>query len=171
VLVVTGPTDAAAHHRYEALSRYHSAEGSLVLLSGVTGVDWSTADLDAPLEYVETEGGRSALATYTKLDPTRRWTLRDIYGDLGRHEAIVGGPETVADRLEVLAQEGGLDGFNLSYALMPGTFEDFIEYVVPELRRRGRIRERQSGQDAAPAPVRRRIPVPGQRAPRLPLPP
>jgi long-chain alkane monooxygenase len=146
VLIVTGPTDAAAQARYEELSGYHSAEGSLVLLSGVTGEDWSTSDLDAPMEYIETEGGRSAINTYTRLDPTQRWTLRDIYGNLGRGEAIVGGPETVADRLEALAEAGGLDGFNLSYALMPGTFEDFIEYVVPELRRRGRIRERQPGQ-------------------------
>lgn len=146
VLVVTGATDAAAQARYDELSRYHSPEGSLVLLSGVTGVDWSTVDLDDTVESVKTEGSRSALSTYTKEDPTRRWTLRDIFGPLGRYGAIVGGPETVVDRLETLAEGGGLDGFNLFYAVMPGTFEDFIEHVVPELRRRGRIRERQPGQ-------------------------
>jgi alkanesulfonate monooxygenase SsuD/methylene tetrahydromethanopterin reductase-like flavin-dependent oxidoreductase (luciferase family) len=145
VLVVTGPTDAAAQARYDELNRVHSTEGSLVLLSGVTGVDWSTVDLDAPVESVKTEGARSALATYAN-DPSRRWTLRDVYGNLGRYGAIIGGPKTVADRLEAFAEEGGLDGFNLFYAIMPGTFEDFVEYVVPELRRRGRIRERQPGQ-------------------------
>jgi hypothetical protein len=31
-----------------------------------------------------------------------------------------------------------LTGFNLAYAVTPGTFADFIEYVVPELQKRGR---------------------------------
>ncbi len=31
----------------------------------------------------------------------------------------------------------GIDGFNLSYAVMPESFEDVIELLVPELQRRG----------------------------------
>ncbi len=31
----------------------------------------------------------------------------------------------------------GVDGFNLSYAVMPESFEDVIELLVPELQRRG----------------------------------
>ncbi|MCI1223876.1 MAG: hypothetical protein LKG16_07305 [Bifidobacterium subtile] len=30
-----------------------------------------------------------------------------------------------------------MDGFNLAYALNPGTWEDVIEYLVPVLQRRG----------------------------------
>lgn len=30
-----------------------------------------------------------------------------------------------------------VDGFNLSYASVPETFEDIIEFLLPELRRRG----------------------------------
>ena len=30
-----------------------------------------------------------------------------------------------------------VDGFNLAYAITPGTFEDVVEFVIPELRRRG----------------------------------
>lgn len=32
---------------------------------------------------------------------------------------------------------GDLDGFNLSYAVTPGSFEDIVRWVVPELQRRG----------------------------------
>ncbi|MFD8391960.1 hypothetical protein ACFV2N_22855 [Streptomyces sp. NPDC059680] len=32
-----------------------------------------------------------------------------------------------------------VDGFNLVYATTPGTFADFVDPVVPELRSRGRI--------------------------------
>lgn len=34
-----------------------------------------------------------------------------------------------------------MDGFSLAYAVTPGSFEDFVEHVVPELRRRGRARD------------------------------
>jgi hypothetical protein len=33
----------------------------------------------------------------------------------------------------------GVDGLNVAYATLPGTFEDFIEGVVPVLQRRGRM--------------------------------
>ena len=46
--------------------------------------------------------------------------------------------KTVADELERWVDEGGLDGFNLAYAITPGTVTDFIDFVVPELQRRGR---------------------------------
>lgn len=43
------------------------------------------------------------------------------------------------DELERWVDEGGIDGFNLAYAVTPGTTTDFIDYVVPELRKRGRV--------------------------------
>ncbi|MDT0440886.1 5,10-methylene tetrahydromethanopterin reductase, partial [Streptomyces sp. DSM 41981] len=30
-------------------------------------------------------------------------------------------------------------GFNIAYAVSPGSFADFITYIVPELRSRGRL--------------------------------
>ncbi|OPG04621.1 LLM class flavin-dependent oxidoreductase [Microbispora sp. GKU 823] len=144
VTVVTGPDDESARRKYEDYLSYTSVEAALALFSAWTGVDWSRYDLDHPLEYIETDAGRSALATLTGIDADRRWTLRDIaeyIGVGGIHPKIVGGPRTVADRLESFADEAGVDGYNLGYAVSPGTFEDFIEYVVPELRRRGLVRE------------------------------
>ena len=35
--------------------------------------------------------------------------------------------------------EGDLDGFNLPYVITPSSFEDFISFVIPELRARGRM--------------------------------
>jgi long-chain alkane monooxygenase len=34
-------------------------------------------------------------------------------------------------------QETDIDGFNIPYAITPGSFEDVVEHVVPELQRRG----------------------------------
>ena len=60
-------------------------------------------------------------------------------------EVIVGDPVQVADELERWIDEGGLDGINLAYHVTPGSFEDFIEYVVPELQKRGRYRTEYEG--------------------------
>jgi alkanesulfonate monooxygenase len=44
--------------------------------------------------------------------------------------------------LESWAEEADLDGFNLAYALMPETFEDVVEHLVPELQRRGMFKRK-----------------------------
>ena len=89
---------------------------------------------------------------------------------------FVGSPATIADELERWIDEADIDGFNLAYAVTPGTFVDFIDLVVPELQRRGRywsdydegttLRERLYGpgrprvREDHPAARYRRSPVP-----------
>jgi hypothetical protein len=53
----------------------------------------------------------------------------------------VGSPTTVADELERWVEISDVDGFNLSHVVNPGSFEDIIEFLLPELRRRGIFRE------------------------------
>lgn len=50
-------------------------------------------------------------------------------------------PRVVVDEIERWVEVAGIDGFNLVQYHTPGTLEDFIELVVPELRRRGLFRE------------------------------
>lgn len=69
-----------------------------------------------------------------------KWTPRVIaqkaaIGGLG--PVAVGTPEKVADELERWMQEADLDGFNIGYVTTPGTFEDVVDLLIPELRRRG----------------------------------
>ena len=47
--------------------------------------------------------------------------------------------------METWVDEAGVDGFNLSYATTPGTFEDLIKYLWPELKRRGVLQEEYAG--------------------------
>lgn len=51
----------------------------------------------------------------------------------------------MVDELERWADEADVDGFNLAHVTNPGSFEDIIEFVIPELRRRGRFRDPTSG--------------------------
>ena len=143
VTVITGATDEEAQAKFAEYLTYANAEGVLALYGGWTGVDFSEYDVDQQLVEVENDSLRSALTMLTTIDPDRAWTPLDVVkqrtvGGLG--PVIVGGPQTVADELERWVDEGGIDGFNFAYAITPGTFEDLVEHIVPELQRRGRAR-------------------------------
>ncbi len=58
---------------------------------------------------------------------------------------LVGSPTEVADELERWVDDADVDGFNVAYVTTPGTFVDFAKFVVPELRRRGRVPEEVPG--------------------------
>lgn len=55
---------------------------------------------------------------------------------------MAGTPTVVADEIEKWLDVDGIDGINLRQYLSFETARDFIELVIPELRRRGRFRER-----------------------------
>lgn len=138
--VITGADDEEAEAKYRDYLRYASYEGALALYGGWSGLDLSTFDPDQPLRYIETEAVRSAVEAFSTADPTKEWTPREIarwvsIGGMG--VVVVGGPRKVADELERWVDEADVDGFNLAYAITPGTFEDLVEHVVPELQRRG----------------------------------
>jgi FMN-dependent oxidoreductase (nitrilotriacetate monooxygenase family) len=141
ITTVVAPTDEEAQAKYQELLTYADYEGGLAFYAGVTGLDLSQLDPDEPLEYVDTDSARFALEIFSKADPTRTWTPREVVnfvaiGAMG--PVFVGSPTTVADELERWIDEADIDGFNLAYATTPGTFKEFIELVVPELQRRGR---------------------------------
>lgn len=148
VTVVTDENDAKAIAKLKEYLGYANPEGVLALYGGWTGIDYSKFDRDQPLEAADNDSLRSALASLTSADNTVQWTVNDIVtrrGIGGMGPVIVGGPETVADELERWVEVGGLDGFNFAYAVTPGSFEDLVDYVVPELQRRGRAQAEYSG--------------------------
>jgi long-chain alkane monooxygenase len=66
--------------------------------------------------------------------------VRDIaeWGEIGgMGPRFVGSGVRVADTLQEWVEETDVDGFNLAYAITPGSFADFITHVVPELTARG----------------------------------
>lgn len=55
-------------------------------------------------------------------------------------EAVVAGPpEQIADRIQRWFTEGAADGFTVSFPYFPGPAIDFVQQVVPILRRRGLV--------------------------------
>ena len=139
---VVGETAADAARKHASYLEHASREGALALFGGWTGVDLAQSDPATPLTYVDNDATRTALASFTTADPSRSWTpaeLAEFLGIGGRGPVPVGSATDVADELERWVEVADVDGFNIAYAVTPGTFEDFVELVVPELRRRGRI--------------------------------
>jgi long-chain alkane monooxygenase len=146
--VVTAPTDVEAQAKLADYQRYASYDGALALYGGWSGLDLSGYDPDQPLRYVRTEAVRSAVEGFTSADPAHEWTPREIarfVGIGGRGPVVAGGPGTVADEMERWIAEADVDGFNLAYAITPGTFADIVEYVVPVLQARGLLRTSYAG--------------------------
>jgi long-chain alkane monooxygenase len=66
----------------------------------------------------------------------------------------------VADTLQEWVEETDVDGFNLAYAITPGSFADFIEHVVPVLTARGAYQS-----SYAPGTLRNKLLGHGDRLP------
>ncbi len=138
--IVTGRTEAESQAKLSDYRGYASDEGALAMMSGWTGVDLSRYRLDDPFEHVESAGIQSAVDAMSEADPGRVWTIREIAAFLGiggLSPVTAGSPGRVVDMLEGWIAETGIDGFNLSYAVMDEGFRDVVDLVVPELERRG----------------------------------
>ncbi|KAF2633817.1 HK97 family phage prohead protease [Macroventuria anomochaeta] len=141
---ILGRTDEEAQQKYEELRQYASEIGGLVLVSGWTGIDLSQYPPDKILtadDATTDHRVRSLLDQFTVTSPeVPEWTPKVIaekasIGGLG--PVSVGSPQTVADELERWVREADVDGFNIGYVTTPGSFEDVVDLLVPELRKRG----------------------------------
>ncbi|EXJ88502.1 alkanesulfonate monooxygenase [Capronia coronata CBS 617.96] len=138
---IIGKTQEEAQAKYEELLSYGSEEGALALFGGWTGIDLAQYDDDEELRYVESNAARSAVEGWAKAHPgVPKWTKKALADDIkigGSGATVIGTPEHVADEMERWVREADVDGFNISYALFPQTFEDVIDHLLPVLRKRG----------------------------------
>ncbi len=138
--VIVDETDEKARAKFRDYLDYVSYDGSLVFMSGWTGVDFSRYAPDDLVRKVETNAIHSAIESLSEGDPNKRWTIKELaeWGGIGgMGPVIVGSPSTVADELQAWVEETDVDGFNLAYAVTPESFEDIVGYLVPELQKRG----------------------------------
>ena len=139
-IIVDETPEQARAKEAEYLS-YADDEAALVLMSGWMGADLSKFALTDPVTEVKSNAIQSLVTQFQdEAEAGTEWTVADIaeHGKIGGFGArIVGSPEEVADQLQAWVAETDLDGFNLAYAITPGTFEDVVRWVIPELQRRG----------------------------------
>ncbi|MDC4277917.1 LLM class flavin-dependent oxidoreductase [Acinetobacter baumannii] len=138
--IVTDETDAKAQVKFKEYQSYGSYDGALTLLSGWSGVDFSQYQPTDKVEYIQTNAIQSLLDSYVNADPERVWTIEEIanWNSLGGNgPVLVGSAETVSDALQQWVEDTDVDGFNLAYILAHQTFADVVEFIVPELQKRG----------------------------------
>ncbi|WP_201326128.1 NtaA/DmoA family FMN-dependent monooxygenase, partial [Burkholderia sp. E168m23] len=153
VSVVTAETELLAREKFDEYRRYASPEAGLAHFASSTGIDFAKYGLDEPISYVKTDSIQSAVDAISRKSTTGTWTVRRMLEQMslgGRYAPIVGSPSQVADELQSWIDEAGIDGFNLTRTVMPESFEDFVDWVVPELQNRGVYKE-----DYDPAPTLR----------------
>ena len=146
---VTAATKAEAEDKWAQIQKLPLEIDALSLLSEALNFDFARKGMDEAFtdqELAEMSGlqGIRDRVLRVKKNPT----VRDFIQISGRGRTqmpIVGGPKEVADRLEQWFVERACDGFVVAATHVPGSYEDFVSFVVPELQRRGLFRKDYAG--------------------------
>lgn len=168
-----GRTRDEAEAKHQEALRYASEEGALAYWCGNSGIDLGRFGPDEVVtEKTPGEGGGAGVADVRiqslvanlafRGEGVPEWTPRNIARAvaLGASGPVpVGTAEDVADEMERWVRVADVDGFNVGHITTPGTWEDVVELLVPELRRRGLYAPR--GESGT---MRERIYGPGQSA-------
>jgi FMN-dependent oxidoreductase (nitrilotriacetate monooxygenase family) len=145
VSIIVAPTEEEALARRAELRSAPSIDMLATHFLGWTGIDLTRMDPELPLSQASSEYGHSTIARYDDGRPVREILsgLRDNLGSL----AITGTPAQVADEMERYVDEGGIDGFLIepTFGGAP-SYQELVDQLIPELRRRGRIRPLEEGQ-------------------------
>ncbi|KAK7419634.1 hypothetical protein QQX98_003225 [Neonectria punicea] len=146
--IIIAATDEEAKAKREEYLKYADEEGALALFGGWTGIDLSGYSDDDDFRFVESPRVQSIVRRWSDTVPgtdNLPWTKRRIieYLSVGGLQAkVLGSPTSVADDLERWIELADVDGFNVAHVTNPGSFEDIIELLLPELRRRGIFRSK-----------------------------
>ncbi len=144
---VVGRTRSEAQAKYDALQELFDPLAGLGSLYSTFG-DLSGYALDEPVpdHALGDRELRSIAARLAERARTERPTIRELYLRSGiTGSARIGTAVDIADLMQEWFEAGGCDGFNITPATLPGGGEDFVEMVVPELRRRGLFRTEYEG--------------------------
>ena len=139
--VIVGRTDEEVSRKLDSYRQLMSVEASLV--HAQAAVDLTAYPRDTLIsDLIERQvKGWESLQRYVP-STTVGAVLARLEGFNRERFFVAGTPTVVADQIEKWLDEDGIDGINLRQYLTFETARDFIELVVPELRRRGRFRER-----------------------------
>ncbi len=150
VYPIIGATLAEAEDRRAEYDKLPNDMDQLSLLSEALNFDFATKGLDEPFTDDEISGiqGMQAMRDRVLATGVTNPTPRDFMRITGRgllQDPLVGGPKEIADMLEEWFSAPACDGFVIGPTHQPGTFEDFVEHVVPELQKRGMYRADYTG--------------------------
>ncbi|RKP56559.1 NtaA/DmoA family FMN-dependent monooxygenase [Pararobbsia silviterrae] len=154
---VVGSTEEEAQRRARELDAYVSTEGLAAHVARDLGIDFGLLDPERPVSDFPNEGLQGFARFFEEAHPGQRARLADLVNAMSYSSRFVGTPEQIADRLAEW-RAAGVDGVNLAYQTTPGSFEVFIDHVMPVLRARGLAQH-----EYAPGTLREKL-FPGRSA-------
>ncbi|MEU7866576.1 LLM class flavin-dependent oxidoreductase [Dactylosporangium sp. NPDC049140] len=162
--VVLGDTAAEAQERARWIKREQTTgPRAIAFLEQYWGKDLSGYDPDGPLPDIDPTddeldpsrgtipiehrtGKLARIAGWRELAAARNLSIRQLVIEVTPgHESFVGTPGQVAEEWGRYLHGGVVDGFNLLPQLLPGTVEDVVDRLVPELQSRGLFRTTYAG--------------------------
>ena len=139
MMFIVGSTDEEAHRKWGELEEFRSTEAQTAYFSSLSGMDLGRYDSATRLEDIldEIPGIQGAFLSVINAWPAgSKPTIKDFLSALSLPQLVVGSPETIASRLKEY-QAAGVDGVQVMNALLPESYEEFFDHVVPVLQEQG----------------------------------
>jgi len=147
-LVVVGDTLEEAREKRALLDSLVHYDSAIASLSVSLGTDASSFDPEAQLPPIpETNASKSSRERIVEMARRENLNVRQLAQRVGGFAGLtfVGTGESIADEMEHWLASDGCDGFNIMFPYLPAGVDDFVAKVVPELQRRGILRDRYEG--------------------------
>lgn len=156
--VVVGSSVEDAQARLDDYLSFVHEDAARVYFAQMTGIDLAALAPDTEMSTVSTEQSRTQVSRFngsTAAEAFAEFARRGM-----REFILLGTGEQIADQIIELVETTGVDGFNVTPFVSPGSYRDFVDHVVPALRARGALpetpakgtfRERLSGSPRLPA--------------------
>jgi len=142
---VVGRTEDEAKEKYAFLQSLIQPAVGIAILEhtiGVGGLDKYPLHGPVP-DMGDTNGPLSRqrlLLEAARRDNLTLWELCLLNAGPRGHALVIGTAAQIADMMEHWFRNEAADGFNVMPAWLPGSLDDFVDMVVPELQRRGIFR-------------------------------
>ncbi|MCK1573446.1 LLM class flavin-dependent oxidoreductase [Bradyrhizobium sp. 174] len=152
IIPIAGRTKQEAFEKLKRLQSYTHIDVAIGAadrwLGSVTDLRSVNLDSLVPKSLPQTNFIRSRQKVLLDLAAREELTWRQLVrlvSDSHGHLMVVGTPDEIANVMVDTFDQHAADGFNVLPPTVPDGLKDFVELVVPELRRRGKFRSGYSG--------------------------
>jgi FMN-dependent oxidoreductase (nitrilotriacetate monooxygenase family) len=147
IIPVVAETEKKAAAKYNDFVDACDPEAALIVLQQWAGIDLRGRDPNEPVDFETLDvatGNSQHTGDFLRriARDGQRFTVKDLlraYAFGGAGNVTAGTPAQIADKMETYIDQAGVDGFNIAYMIRGKSVDEFIDLVVPELRRRGRL--------------------------------
>lgn len=147
LMAVVAASRQEAQDKYAVLQELVQPVVGLAALANYLG-DLSAYPLDGPVPQSLDARDHSRGRIFLEMAERQCLTIRQLYlaiaGGNGHH-SVIGTPTDIVDAMQEWHEAGAADGFNILPAWLPGSLEDVVDLVVPEMQRRGLHRSTYAG--------------------------